>query len=311
LRLAFFGTPEIARTVLAALIDAGEDDVVMAICQPDKPKGRGKKIEAPPVKALAEERGIQVLQPVKLKDGALARTIREAEIDLAIVVAYGRILPVDLFEAPRFHSWNVHASLLPKHRGASPIQHAILSGDAETGVSLMKVSAGMDEGPVLLERRLPLDGTETGGSLTEKLAELGAKCAVDGIRLAKTEGLSAVPQSDAEATYAPILEKGNGQLDFTRPAAELLRRIRAFDPWPGTFILQKEGPLKVLRAEAAEGRGAPGTVLEAGPDLVIATSDGAVRILAVQPPGKRGMSAGDFLRGAGRNVRIGEPYPGC
>jgi methionyl-tRNA formyltransferase len=284
---------------------------VLAICQPDKPKGRGKKIEPPPVKVLAESRGIRVLQPTKLKDGVVAGQIRDERIDLAIVIAYGRLLPVDVFEAPQFHSWNVHASLLPRHRGASPIQHAILAGDRETGVCLMKVTAGLDEGPVLMTKKLALDGTETGGSLTEKLGDLGAAIAVEGIRAAKHGGLTAVPQNDAEATFAPILEKAEGQLAFTRPAAEILRRIRAFDPWPGTFIPGKDGPLKILKAEAAEGQGVPGTVLEAGPGWVVATSEGAVRILAVQPSGKRPMKTGDFLRGAGRNVRIGEAVPPC
>ncbi len=264
------------------------------------------------MKVLAQRHAIPVLQPTKLKDGALAGRLRAETIDLSVVIAYGRILPTDVLGAPAFSSWNVHASLLPRHRGASPIQHAILAGDPETGVSLMRMTAGLDEGPVLLVRRLPLDGTETGGSLTEALAVVGAQTVVDGIRRAKTEGLIVTPQDDAAATFAPILKKEDGRLDFTRPADEILRRIRAFDPWPGTFVRLPDGqPLKVGQAEAAPGDGTPGTLLEAGLGLIVAAGRGAVRILTLQPAGKRPMSAGDFLRGAGRHLRIGERFPGC
>lgn len=310
LRLVFFGTPDIASTVLAGLLDAGEDDVVLAVCQPDRPKGRGKKVVPPPVKVLAEERGIEVLQPKKLKDGALAGRIREEEIDLGIVVAYGRILPKDLFEAPAFDTWNVHASLLPRHRGASPIQNAILAGDSETGVTLMVLSEGMDEGPMLLESTIPLDGTETGGRLFDKIATLGAQTLVEGIRVAKTEGLEPVPQNEAEATYAPMLKKQDGELDFTQERDAVLRKIRAFDPWPGTFVRMNDGqPLKITRAKAAGGIGPAGTVLVAGPTLVVAAKGGAIEIQEVQPPGKRPMPAADYLNGAGRHLKPGAAFP--
>lgn len=310
LRLVFFGTPDIASTMLAGLLDAGEDDVVLVVCQPDRPKGRGKKVIPPPVKALAESRGIEVLQPKKLKDGALAKRIRDEEIDLGIVVAYGRILPKDLFEAPAFDTWNVHASLLPKHRGASPIQHAILTGDEVTGVTLMQLSEGMDEGPMLLEAKIPLDGTETGGSLFDKLATLGAQTLVEGIRLAKNESLERVPQNEAEATYAPMLKKQDGELDFTEDRDALLRKIRAFDPWPGTFVRTADGqPLKITRAKAAGGIGPAGVVLVAGPSLVVAAKGGAIEIETLQPSGKRPMSAADYLNGAGRGLKPGARFP--
>ncbi|MCA9550797.1 MAG: methionyl-tRNA formyltransferase [Myxococcales bacterium] len=305
LRLAFFGTPDIAKTVLAALLDAGEDDVVLVVSQPDRPKGRGKKLEPTPVKALAEARGIPVTQPTKLRDGALAAQLKALEVDLAIVVAYGRILPVDLFEAPTFHTWNVHASLLPRHRGASPIQHAILTGDAETGVTLMQLSEGMDEGAMLHTRAVPLDGTETTESLTEALAKLGGEALVEGLALAKAEGLEVTPQDEARVTYAPLIDKSAGALDFTRPAAELERRIRAFFPWPGCFVPLSDGPLKILAAQVVGGSGAaPGTLTALKP-LTVETGEGALVITQLQPPGKKPMDAAAYLNGAGRGLVVG------
>ena len=286
------------------------------ISQPDRPKGRGKKLEPTPVKALALDHGLTVEQPKKLRDGTVAARLRELEIDLAIVVAYGRILPPAVFEAPRFHTWNVHASLLPHLRGASPIQHAILGGDAETGVTLMQLSEAMDEGDMLLKQTVPILPTDTGGTLTDKLATIGAKLAVDGIAIAKSEGLRVTPQDHAAATYAGLLEKRDGVLDFARSAAELDRQIRAFDPWPGTFITTSSGqPLKIRKAAPVAAptadRVAPGEIIQLQPSLLVGTKDGALEIAELQPPGKRSMSAGDFLRGAGRRLAIGSPLSDC
>lgn len=309
LRLAFFGTPDIAKTVLAGLIEADEDDLVLVVSQPDRPKGRGKKLEPTPVKALALEASIPVEQPRKLRDGVLAAQLKSMNVDLAIVVAYGRILPADVFRAPEFETWNVHASLLPRLRGASPIQHAILEGEAETGVTLMRLAEGMDEGDMLLQRQLPIAPTDTGGQLTQHLAELGAKTAVEGLRLSKTEGLTITPQDSTAATYAGLLEKNDGQLSFSNAAARLDRQVRAFDPWPGTFVPLPDGqPLKIRKialAGAGDPQQAPGTVIETQPRLVVQTGDGALELIEVQPPGKRTMSAGDYLRGAGRHITIG------
>jgi methionyl-tRNA formyltransferase len=308
LRVAFFGTPEIAAVVLRRLLDEGTDDVVFCVCQPDKPRGRGKNVEPPPVKALAAERQIEVLQPVKLKDGALAERMQKADLDLAIVVAYGRILPKDVFSPPRAGAWNVHASLLPRHRGASPIQHAILQGDPETGVTLMQLTEGLDEGPMLLERRLALTGTETGGSLTAALADLGAGALIEGMRRVKRSGLEAVPQDPSRATYAPLIDKADGRIDFTRPAVEIERRIRAFSPWPSAFVVQQDGqPMKVLKARAEPGpmSETPGRVARL--PLVIETGQGLLEVLELQPPGKKPMAAAEWIRGAGRHVRPGEP----
>ena len=312
--MAFFGTPDIAKTVLAGLIEADADDIALVISQPDRPKGRGKKLEPTPVKAIAEANGLTVDQPRKLRDGAVAARLKALEIDLAIVVAYGRILPVDVFEAPTFNTWNVHASLLPGLRGASPIQHAILEGHPETGVTLMQLSEGMDEGDMLLKRKIAIGPDDTGGSLTVRLADLGARTAVEGLALAKREGLTVEPQDPAEATYAGLLEKKDGELDFAASAVALDQRIRAFDPWPGTFVRTEGGqPLKIKRAAVSSAPAtdvAPGTVTQLDP-LQVATSDGRLEILEVQPPGKRPMGASDFLRGAGRKIAIGGRLSDC
>ncbi|MFO0724101.1 MAG: methionyl-tRNA formyltransferase [Myxococcota bacterium] len=315
LRLAYFGTPELARTILSAILDENADDVVLVVCQPDKPKGRGNKLEAPPVKELAIARGIPVVQPTKMKDGVLTAALKEQRIDLAIVAAFGRILPQDMLDAPRFGCWNVHASLLPQHRGASPIQQSLLDGDTETGVTLMQMSAGLDEGPMLLEERIPIASDETTPTLTEKLAGLGARLVLRGIREAKASGLTLTPQDNARATFAPIIEKAAGKLDLTEPAIALDRRIRALNPWPGTWIEVFGGEiLKILPSlensasrgvEVGQEYGTPGSILSVSGALQIAVGAGSLIIRAVQPAGKRPMAAADYLRGAGRSLTIG------
>jgi len=308
LRLAFFGTPELARTILETLLDAQEDDVALLVCQPDRPRGRSRRVEPPPTKVLAEARGVPVLQPLKMKDGSLAAALRERAIDLALVAAYGRILTADTLAATVHGFWNVHASLLPRHRGASPIQHAILAGDPETGVDLMVMTEGLDEGPVLRRARAPIGATTTAAELSETLAVLGGRIALHGLRAAKREGLLVTPQESAAATWAPLLEKSEGRLDLTAPAAALDRRVRAFDPWPGTFLGEGDRTLRILAGRVVPGEGAPGTVLEAGPRLVLACGDGAYEVLRLQPAGKGAVAAADYLRGAGRGLRAGSPF---
>ena len=309
LKLAFFGTPGLAATHLRALLDAGDDDVALVVSQPDRPKGRGRGLQPTPVKAVAEAAGVEVVQPKKLKDGKLATRLRAEGFDLAVVVAYGRILPKDLFEAPRFGAWNVHGSILPRHRGAAPIQHAVLEGDAEAGVTLMLLSEGMDEGDMLLVRSTPVGPDETSGELFGRLAALGARALVEGLRLAKAEGLERRPQDPAAATYAPMLKKSDGRLDLARPAEVLARRVRGLHPWPGAFLETEKGPLKVHRARAVpltEAGAEPGTVASTeGGRLVVATGDGGLELLEVQAPGKKVMGAGDFLRGSGRGLEPG------
>jgi methionyl-tRNA formyltransferase len=224
-------------------------------------------------------------------------------------------LPEAVFAAPAHGTWNVHASLLPRHRGASPIQHAILAGDEETGVTLMLLTAGLDEGPMLLDRKIRIAPDDTAGTLTHKLADLGATALLEGLRFAKKEGLPIIEQDNTRATYAKLLEKEDGKLDFTQPAAVLARRIRALSPWPGAFVPQKDGqPLKIIRARAHErtAHGAPGTVVETGPkELWIAAAEGVLVIEELQAPGKKPMTAAEWLRGAGRHLRNGAPFPDC
>lgn len=275
-------------------------------CQPDRPKGRGKKQVPPPVKALAMERGLPVAQPLRLKDGAVAAQLAEDRTDLAVVVAYGRILPPPVFEAPAFDTWNVHASLLPKLRGASPIQHALLEGLEETGVTLMRLRAGLDEGPMLLKRSLPIAPDDTAGTLTARLADLGAEALLAGLREARDPGLEVVEQDHDAATFAPMIDKKDGEIDFGLPAVRIAHRMRGFDPWPGTFVPTPDGPLKLFDGRPVEGQAGaePGTVLALEP-FVIQTGEGAIAIGRVQAPGRTPVPAAAFLRGAGRHIAIG------
>jgi methionyl-tRNA formyltransferase len=297
---------------LAAILEADQDDVALVVCQPDKPKGRGNKVEAPPTKELALPRGIPVLQPTKMKDGVLTAAIKEAKIDLAIVAAFGRILPQDLLDAPTFGCWNVHASILPRHRGASPIQQCLLDGDEKTGVTLMQMTLGLDEGPMLLVQEIAIARDETTPSLSAKLATLGATVALRGIHAAKHEGLEVRPQDNAHASFAPIIEKSAGRIELSRPAEVLDRQIRALNPWPSTWIELSEGsePLKVISAvPRPDISGTPGQVLDTKNTLLIATGAGALEVREVQPPGKRPMPVADYLRGAGRSLAIGTLLP--
>jgi len=307
LRLVFFGTPEVAATHLRALVEADEDDVRLVVSQPDRPRGRGRIVEPTPTKKAAEAADLEVVQPAKLKDGRLAARLAGEGLDLAIVVAYGRILPRDLFEAPRFGTWNVHASLLPRHRGAAPIQHAILAGDRETGVTLMQLGEGMDEGDVLFSKTTPIGDEETSGELFARIGRLGAEALVEGLRIAKSEGLVRRPQDPDGVTTAPLLDKADGELDLQQPAGVLARRVRGLAPWPGAYVPTAAGPLKVHRARpvAVPSPAPPGTVAEAGPRFVLATGDGGLELLEVQAPGKRALAAAEFLRGAGRRLEVG------
>ena len=283
--------------------------MVRVYCQPDKPKGRGKKVFSPPVKQLAEERGVPVSQPLKLKDGVVAAQLTEDNIDLALVVAYGRILPPAVFEAPTLDTWNVHASLLPKYRGASPIQHAILEGEIVTGVTLMQLRAGLDEGPMLLKKTLAIDPKDTAGTLTERLAQLGSSAVVEGLERAKTEGLEVVEQNGDEATFAPLIQKADGELRFEEAATHLALRVRGFDPWPGTYVQSKEGPIKVLSVQVfpTNEKGEPGTIHSLDP-LRIWTGDGALEITRLQAPGRKPIMSADYVRGAGRHLKVGQPF---
>lgn len=295
-RIVFMGTPAFAVPSLRACLEVGE--VVAVVTQPDKPKGRGQAVGISPVKALAEERGLQVLQPLKLKGQNFGETLEALAPDVAVVTAYGKILPKDVLDAPRLGSLNVHASLLPRWRGAAPIQWAIASGDAKTGVCLMQMDEGLDTGPVLACRELPITSEDTSASLHEKLAQLGFETLVESLPRYLRGELTATPQPSEGMTYAPMIQKEEGALDFGKSAVELERRLRAFTPWPGSFTRLNGALLKVHRAQVGEGKGEPGQVLAAGAEgIEVACREGSLRLLEVQPEGKRRMGAKDFLAG--------------
>lgn len=295
-RIVFMGTPDFAVSSLVACFDIGE--VVAVVTQPDKPKGRGQALAISPVKALALERGVPVLQPVKLRTPPFSEELRQYAPDVCVVTAYGRILPKDVLELPRKGCVNVHASLLPRFRGAAPIQWSIAHGDAETGVSLMVMDEGLDTGPVLAMRRLPIGPEDTSATLHEKLAALGGDILREELPKYLRGELQPVPQPAEGVVLAPIIKKEDGLLDFARPAVELERRVRAFTPWPGAFTGYAGGRLKVHRARVGAGKGEPGTVLSAGPEgLEVAAGEGSLVLLDVQPEGKRVMRAAEFLAG--------------
>lgn len=301
LRLVFAGTPDFAVPGLRACIDAGAQ-VAAVYTQPDRPTGRGRKLAPSPVKQAAIAAGIPVEQPESLKTPEAQAHLRACAPDLMIVIAYGLILPRKVLAIPRLGCWNVHASLLPRWRGAAPIQRAILAGDAESGVCLMQMEAGLDTGPVLLRATTPIRDDDTGGTLHDRLATLGAQVLREGLSHAlRGQGLPATAQSDAGATYAHKLDKAEARLDFTRPAAELTRKVRAFDPWP---VAEAELAGERVRVWAAATR--PSTPAQSGasPGMIVAASkhgidvacgEGVLRILKLQRAGGRVISAADYV----------------
>ncbi|HEX8698042.1 MAG TPA: methionyl-tRNA formyltransferase [Myxococcaceae bacterium] len=295
-RIVFMGTPEFAVSSLAALFDIG--DVVAVVTQPDKPKGRGNAIAISPVKALALERGLTVLQPQKLRTPPFSEELRKLAPDVCVVTAYGKILPKDLLEVPPHGCVNVHASLLPRFRGAAPIQWAIAHGDTETGVALMRMDEGLDTGPVISMKRLPITPEDTSATLHEKLSRLGGDILREALPAYLRGELKPTPQPSEGMVLAPIIQKEDGLLDFNKPAVELERRLRAFTPWPGVYTGLNGARLKVHRVRVGSGKGAPGTVLSASPQgLEVACGEGSLVLLDVQLEGKRVMSAADFLSG--------------
>jgi methionyl-tRNA formyltransferase len=278
---------------------AGRNEVVAVYTQPDRPAGRGRGMTASPVKLAALERGIPVLQPQTLKSQVSRDALKALQPDLVIVVAYGLILPQKILDIPRYGCWNVHASLLPRWRGAAPIQRAIEAGDSETGVCLMKMEAGLDTGPVLLSQALAIGEHETGGQLHDRLAELGAQTLADGLGLLRA-GLAPVARSQPQsgASYAHKLDKAEARLDWSQPAATLANKVRAFEPWP---VAEAEIAGERLRIHAAialplQHQAAPGTLLAAGRDGIdIACGDGALRIRTLQRDGGRSITAADFV----------------
>ena len=295
-RVLFAGTPEFALASLQALTDAGIAPVAV-LTQPDRPAGRGKRVTASPVKQFALERGIDVLQPTTLKDPEAVEGIAAFDPDVLVVAAYGLILPQAVLDVPAKGCINVHASLLPRWRGAAPIQAAILAGDTETGVSLMAMTAGLDCGPVYVEEAVAIGPEQTAGELHDRLAALGGDLLVRHFDAIVSGALEAVEQDETAATYAGKISRQDARLDWQRPAEELHRQVRAYNPVPGAFFLLDDMPIKCWRAAVAAGAAgsAPGDVLSAGRDgIVVACGSNALRLDRLQRPGKRPVNAGEF-----------------
>ncbi|WP_353075871.1 methionyl-tRNA formyltransferase [Stenotrophomonas sepilia] len=306
MRIVFAGTPEFAVSSLRAA--ARHHEVVAVYTQPDRPAGRGRGLAPSPVKLEAVARGIPVYQPESLKDEAAQQQLRDLQPDLMVVVAYGLILPKAVLAIPTHGCWNVHASLLPRWRGAAPIQRAIQAGDAKTGVCLMQMEAGLDTGPVLLHQELPIAATDTGGQLHDKLAELGAQVLSDGLGLLRA-GIKPIarPQPEQGVTYAHKLDKAEARLDWAQGADVLARTVRAFNPWPiaeATLAGERVRIHGAVALEAAHGQ-APGTVLAASRDGIdIACGQGALRLRTLQREGGKAITAADYLN-ARRDLRVG------
>jgi len=303
-KIIFMGTPDFAVPPLNALIDSSAADtwaVVAVVTQPDRPKGRGKKLAPPPVKEVAQQAGVTVLQPETLKSPKAVAQLAALKPDLIVVAAFGQILRKNVLNLPPHGCINVHASLLPRWRGASPVTAAIQAGDAETGVTLMKMDEGLDTGPILARRAIPIQPDHTGGSLTQELAQLGAKLLVDTLPAWLAGEIKPQPQDDQQATKARLLKKRDGKIDWSQPAAEIEQQVRAFWPWPGTFTYGPKGQIKILEVAVAgdvsPGERAPGTLFTHNQEAYVATGSGAVQLITVQPAGKKPMSVQAMLNG--------------
>ncbi len=294
MRVIFAGTPEFAAAALRAIAAAGHE-IILVLTQPDRPAGRGLSLQASPVKKVAQEMGVEVFQPSTLKEALVQERIRALAAEVMVVAAYGLILPQAVLDMPRFGCLNIHASLLPRWRGAAPIQRAIEAGDPETGVCIMQMEAGLDTGPVLLSEATPIDLFDTAASLHDRLAEIGARLVVDA--LGKLP-LPAVAQLQDGVSYARKIEKSEALVDWRQPAREVHRHIRAFNPFPGAQAVLSGGAVKLWQAELTDASGVPGEIVAADRNgIVVACGTGAVRLTELQKAGGKRLSTGQFLAG--------------
>lgn len=309
LKVVFAGTPEFAAEALTALINS-EHEVIAVYTQPDRPAGRGRKLKASPVKEVAEKYNLPIYQPESLKSESDQQQLRELNPDVMIVAAYGLILPQVVLDIPRMGCLNIHASLLPRWRGAAPIQRAILAGDTETGITIMQMNAGLDTGDMLSTSTCPIEPSETAGSLHDKLATLGASSLLKTLNQLLSGNINAEKQDDSQASYAHKLEKQEAQLDWTLSAEQLDRQIRAFNPWPVAFFLVDDQTVRVWDAEIIDKQGSAGTVLQADKNGVdIACGHNSLRLLKLQPPGKKAMDVASFLNGRSEWLTPGKQLP--
>ena len=307
MRVLFYGTPAFALPTLRALLACHR--VVAVVTQPDRPAGRGQRAQAPLVKIAALEHGIPVLQPERLREPGWPERLAAHAADVAVVVAFGQILPPAVLAVPRHGSINVHASLLPRYRGAAPVAWAIIRGERETGITTFQMDAGMDTGPVLLQHTTPIGPDETAGDLADRLAALGAETLLE--TLGRLEGLRRVPQDSASATMAPRLRKEDGSLDWTESAVALAARIRGVNPWPSAVTVGPSGRLRIWRARPLAGRGEPGVLTPVDGQVAVGTGAGLLVPLEVQPENRRVMAWDAYLRGArlAPGAPLGAPVP--
>lgn len=299
MKVIFMGTPDFSVGTLEALIKAGHD-VVLAVTQPDKPKGRGKEMQFTPVKECALQYDIPVYQPRRVREPECIEELRKYEADIMVVVAFGQILPKEILEMTSYGCVNVHASLLPKYRGAAPIQWSIIDGEEVTGVTTMQMNEGLDTGDMLLKVEIPIEAKETGGSLHDKLAEAGAKLCVETLVGLEAGTITPIPQGETTTSYAKMLDKQLGNIDWNKSAVEIERLIRGLSPWPSAYTNWNDKVMKIWDASCAscEVQGNPGSIVQVKKDaFLVQTGEGVLEVRELQIPGKKRMDAGAFLRG--------------
>ena len=302
MKIIFMGTPDFAAASLEALIDS-RHEIQAVVTQPDKPKGRKGELTPSPVKVVAEEKGIKVYQPLKVRDEEFVETLRAYNPDVIVVVAFGQIIPLSILKMPKFGCVNIHGSLLPKYRGAAPIQWAVLDGEKETGITTILMDEGIDTGDILLKKTIKIDTDETSGSLFDKLMALGAETILETLDELEKGSLTPTKQGESPTAYAKMLTKAMGLIDFTKPAKELDCFVRGMDPWPSAYTLLAGKTLKLWKVRAVEGGGKAGSVIDIDKEsFTIACGEGAIEVLEVQLEGKKRMSAGDFLKGSTLNI---------
>lgn len=302
MKIIFMGTPDFAAASLEALI-ASRHEIQAVVTQPDKPKGRKGELTPSPVKVIAKREGIKVYQPLKVRDEEFVKTLRAYNPDVMVVVAFGQIIPLSILKMPKYGCVNIHGSLLPKYRGAAPIQWAVLDGEKETGITTILMDEGIDTGDILLKKTIKIDTDETSGSLFDKLMALGAETILETLDELEKGNLTPTKQGESPTAYAKMLTKAMGLIDFTKPAKELDCFVRGMDPWPSAYTLLSGKTLKLWKVRAVEGSGKAGSVIDIGKEsFTIACGEGAIEVLEVQLEGKKRMSAGDFLKGSTLNI---------
>ena len=302
MKIIFMGTPDFAAASLEALIDS-RHEIQAVVTQPDKPKGRKGELTPSPVKVIAKREGIKVYQPLKVRDEEFVKTLRAYNPDVMVVVAFGQIIPLSILKMPKYGCVNIHGSLLPKYRGAAPIQWAVLDGEKETGIATILMDEGIDTGDILLKKTIKIDTDETSGSLFDKLMALGAETILETLDELEKGSLTPTKQGESPTAYAKMLTKAMGLIDFTKSAKELDCFVRGMNPWPSAYTLLSGKTLKLWKVRAVDGSGKAGSVIDIDKEsFTIACGEGAIEVLEVQLEGKKRMSAGDFLKGSTLNI---------